>query len=198
MEHYRRRHKRNVVGEPRKERKPRKLPRALTLEEWERLVSVVDNERDKFILYLLLYTGLRVGELTQITYSDIDWQARKLHVRPEVGKKEKERYTEIHPVLYQMLEKYKGRRGRIIPLTGERVEQIVKNYAKKAGLPSEARTGITPHKLRHTFATWMLEAGANIRTVQEALGHEDISTTMIYTHISDKERREAIERLPWV
>ena len=178
--------------------RPKRLPRSLSQEEWQRLIRVVTSDRDHLILYTLLYTGMRVSELVTRQVTDIDWTSRRLRI---VGKGDKERYVDIHPQLYEMLEKvYRGKKGDVVlvPLTIVRVEQIVKGYARKAGLDTTARTGVTPHKFRHTFATWLLEQGANIRTVQEALGHADISTTMIYTHVSDKARKEAIEGLPYV
>jgi len=175
--------------------KIQRLPRALTIEDWSKLIGVVDRERDKFILYLLVYTGMRVGEATSVKYSDIDWSSKKIRV---LGKGSRERYVDLHPMIYEMLLKHKGKKGKIVPLTRERVEQIVKEYAKKAGLSSEARIGVTPHKLRHTFATWLLESDVDIRTVQELLGHKDLATTMIYTHVTDKRRKEAVNRLPSV
>jgi len=176
--------------------RPKRLPKSLTQEEWQKLIGKVDNSRDHLILYTLLYTGMRVGELVTRQVSDIDWISRRMKV---VGKGDIERYVDIHPQLYDMLEKvYRGKKGLLFPLTRERIEQIVKHYAKKAGLDTTPRSGVTPHKFRHTFATWLLEQGANIRTVQEALGHADISTTQIYTHVSDRTRKEAIEGLPYV
>jgi len=185
-----------------------KLPRALTKEEWSRLLKATRNERDRLILELLLYTGMRVGELVKARSSHIDWTNRRIRVfgkgrRRHKEDKEtipKERYVDLHPLIYDMLKaKFQGKRDKcLVPLTRERIEQIVKQCARDAGLDTTAKTGITPHKLRHTFATWLLDGGANIRLVQEALGHQDVSTTQIYTHVSDKERKEAIERLPVV
>lgn len=188
------------VRKHRKGLRPRRLPKALSKEEWNRLIGMVSKERDRLILYLLLYTGLRVGELVTIKVSDIDWSSKKLHIWGKGwGGEKKERIVDIHPLLYDMLVKqYMGKRGGLISLTRERVEQIVKYYAGEAGLDVTARTGVTPHKLRHTFATWLLDGGASIRLVQEALGHADISTTQIYTHVSDIDRKKAIEGLPYV
>jgi len=185
-----------------------KLPRALTKEEWSRLLKATRNERDRFILELLLYTGMRVGELVKARSSHIDWMNRRIRVFGKGRRKHKEdketvpkeRYVDLHPLIYDMLKaKFQGKRDKyLVPLTRVRIEQIVKQCARDAGLDTTTKTGITPHKLRHTFATWLLDGGANIRLVQEALGHQDVSTTQIYTHVSDKERKEAIERLPVV
>ena len=155
--------------------------------------------RDRAILELFYSSGLRLSELVNLNLSDIDWDIGYLKIR---GKGNKERITPIGYYACTYLEDYltfardtllkknsteavfvSNRGSRI---NGRTVEYMVDKYVQKAGLNS----GISPHSLRHTFATHMLENGADIRSVQELLGHENISTTQIYTHLSRSRLRE--------
>ncbi len=187
----------------------RKLPVVLTPEEVERLLEAPDQKtpiglRDKAILELLYASGLRVSELVGLKLFDLNLEVGFLRVK---GKGEKERLVPIGELAREALKRYLkearpkllrfldephlflNRRGR--PLTRQRVWQVIKAYALKAGLdPNE----ITPHVLRHSFATHLLERGADLRTVQMMLGHASLATTQIYTHVQADTLRRVHEK----
>ena len=152
--------------------------------------------RNKLIVNLLLDTGVRVSELVNIKISDIDTNERNIKV---YGKGSKERYvffTKRTLVILKdwltfvtrisngefLLVNYKGEQ-----LTARSVQRIIKNIGKKIGLD------LHPHILRHTFATDLLNRGADIRMIQELLGHENLNTTQIYTHVSNNRMKDVYE-----
>ncbi|MGI6642730.1 MAG: site-specific tyrosine recombinase XerD [Bacillota bacterium] len=176
----------------------RKLPKVLTVEEVERLLTQPDlttssGKRDKAMLELLYATGIRVSELVNLNVDDIDLQEGFIRC---VGKGSKERVVPMGEIAVGALRMYlENARLKIIAdpkekavfvnhhgkrLTRQGFWKIVKKYAVQAQIHKE----ITPHTLRHSFATHLLENGADIRSVQEMLGHADISTTQIYTHVT--------------
>ncbi len=155
--------------------------------------------RDKAILELLFSTGLRVSEVASLP-RDIDISHDELSVR---GKGEKVRVVFISPTAKEAVKKYLQKRKDMndmlfvnikkgsgeemsAPLTSRSIERIVKFYAIKAGISKK----VTPHVIRHSFATDLLRNGADLRSVQMLLGHSNISTTQIYTHITDKQLKE--------
>src|ERR1051325_1469884 len=175
------------------------LPGYLRLEEIERLLQQPDGStafglRDKAMLEVLYSTGLRVSELTGLKVTDMDTKVGCVRC---IGKGDKERVVPVGKKALGIVERYlregrpeivKGartnsaflfvnRRGGKISRVG--VWKILSNYGKQAGL----RASLTPHMLRHSFATHLLERGADLRSVQLMLGHADISTTQIYTHV---------------
>ncbi|MGC8779187.1 MAG: tyrosine-type recombinase/integrase, partial [Candidatus Caldatribacteriaceae bacterium] len=187
----------------------RNLPEVLTLEEVERIMEVCELStprglRDRAMLELLYSSGLRVGELVFLEFSHLDlenWMVRLW------GKGFKERVVpfgeEAKDVLVAYLERgrpalLRGARSHYVfvsgssgrPLTRQNVWTLVKRYACQAGIEKN----VTPHTFRHTFATHLLENGADLRIVQEFLGHSDIATTQIYTHVNRKVLREVYER----
>lgn len=157
------------------------------------------GKRDRAIIEVFYSSGLRLSELVGLNLNDIDWDVGYLHIR---GKGNKERLTPLGFYAGESLEDYlqnarpkllKAQETEAVFLSnrGQRinrrtVEYMLDKYVLQAGLNS----GISPHALRHTFATHMLENGADIRSVQELLGHENVSTTQIYTHLSRKKLRE--------
>lgn len=188
----------NELSSPKLERK---LPKVLTVAEVERLLNQPDQKtlngkRDKAMLEVLYATGIRASELVNLNVDDVDLQegfvrcmgkGSKERVVPlgEMAKKALSLYiSEVRPKLLTDLNdkalflNHHGKR-----LTRQGFWKIVKKYAQAAQIKKE----ITPHTLRHSFATHLLENGADIRAVQEMLGHSDISTTQIYTHVT-KER----------
>lgn len=166
-------------------------------------VSQISGLRDKAILETLFSTGLRVAELASLNCDQINLSRREFSV---VGKGRKERVVFLSDESARWLERYLMSRkdtfsplfvryqGKINPenggenmrLTPRSIERIVEKCAKRAGLAIKA----TPHTLRHSFATDLLINGADIRSVQEMLGHSNISTTQIYTHITNKQLKE--------
>lgn len=174
-------------------KKPDRLPDFLTLEEVEKILNIPSEKnwqslRDKAILELLYSTGIRVGELTSLKIGDIDFFQELIKVK---GKGKKERIVPVGSYALKALIEYIERRpnkkeknvflnkyGK--PLSERSVERIIDKFSKKAGIGKK----ITPHTFRHTFATHMLDRGADLRTVQELLGHERITTTQIYTHLT--------------
>ncbi len=187
---------------------PQRLPEVLTVHEVEILlsqptVSTHQGQRDKTMLELLYATGLRVSELVGLRVSNINLEAG--YVRT-VGKGSKERMIPMGEKALESLRFYlsDGRigllkkrsspylflnsRGR--PLTRQGFWKIIKRYRTMAGIKKE----ITPHILRHSFATHLLEGGADLRSVQIMLGHADISTTQIYTHITRERLKQIHEK----
>ena len=178
----------------------RRLPSVLTVEEVRELLSLPRNgfieERDH-ILFLFLYnTGCRISEALSVDVSDIEWGERRIKI---LGKGNKERYVFLSKkALFEIKEEYlpqreaylseKGRTGEKALFIGERGGRlpfstshiIFDEYREKLGWQKD----FTPHTLRHSFATHLMDKGADIRIVQEMLGHESISTTQIYTHVS--------------
>ncbi|MBN2141353.1 MAG: site-specific tyrosine recombinase XerD [Desulfovibrionaceae bacterium] len=176
-------------------RLPRMLPEFLTTAEVERMLerpdrSTVLGRRDRTMLELLYAAGLRVSELVALAVLDFDRQTGVLRV---FGKGAKERLVPIHSQAQQWLESYLtdtrpalkpavdavflNRSGRALSRQG--VWKLIRKYAGQAGI----RRTISPHTFRHSFATHLLEGGADLRTVQLLLGHADITATEIYTHV---------------
>jgi len=162
-------------------------------------LKVEQNEltklRDKAILELLFSTGLRVSELTNLKIEDINLEKDEFHVKGKGGrvrvvflsnqakywlKKYLDQRKDLSPALFVRTDKA-GENNILKGLTPRSVQRLVKKYAKVAGLTKR----VTPHSLRHTFGTDLLRSGADIRSIQALLGHKNISTTQIYTHITD-------------
>lgn len=182
------------------------LPRALSVAEVDELLeqpgkrNTPESRRDKAMLELLYATGLRVTELVSLDVSDIALESDPVTVRC-MGKGERERVLPLHQRPVDELRQYifhvrprlvRTRResALFVNRRGERLTRqgfwlILKNYAREAKLDKT----ITPHTLRHTFATHMLSGGMPLRNVQDALGHASISTTQIYTHLTNDQKR---------
>ncbi|GFH63170.1 MAG: site-specific tyrosine recombinase XerD [Candidatus Desulfovibrio kirbyi] len=182
-------------------RLPRYLPEALNREEMRSLLAVpkLDNKngyRDRCILELLYAAGLRVSELSQLTVDGLDLQRGLVRV---FGKGAKERLAPLHGLMRQLLDTYcKQWRPLFNPLgkqlfvnhSGrELTRQYIWKMVKKYALLSGVRCAISPHTFRHSFATHLLEGGADLRVVQMLLGHADISATEIYTHVQTERLR---------
>jgi integrase/recombinase XerD len=194
----------NPAAELSPPRRPRKLPRTLSPGEAERLIEAAAGTtpralRDSAIVELLYGAGLRVSELTGLDRGSVDLDARLLRC---TGKGGKERIVPIGRKATEALRRYQSRglpyldrrhRPELFlnakggPLTRAGVFLILRKVAAKAGLDPER---VHPHLLRHSFATHLLEGGADLRSVQEMLGHADLATTELYTHVSDRRRRE--------
>lgn len=176
------------------------LPKYLSPEETRRLLEAAQKSRRNFaILVTLGYTGLRVSELCALRVEDIDFGGRTLVVRH--GKGDKDRVVPLDEKCVMALRGYLAEEGmppsgvlfrssRGQPLYPRAVQRMIKTYAKRAGI---ARV-VTPHVLRHTFATTLLANGADIRIIQKILGHRSIATTQIYTHVDDRLMKQAFDQ----
>jgi len=172
------------ISRPRKESK---LPTVLTLGEIEKMIDVTRNQKHKCILMTIYSGGLRRSELINLKVADIDSQRMLIKVCGAKGKKD--RYTLLSERLLPELRMYyikyrpshylfEGQEGG--PYSGTSIERICGNAVNKAGI----RKHITPHSLRHSFATHLLEQGTNLRYIQELLGHSSTKTTQIYTRVA--------------
>ncbi|MCI5893670.1 MAG: tyrosine recombinase XerC [Clostridiales bacterium] len=185
----------------------KQLPKHFTLEDSINLLEAVDErnyERDYCILTLFLNCGMRLAELVSINITDI--QGDKLVV---VGKGNKERTIYLNQACIDAIEAYMPVRNKMTPeykdknalflsernnrISRRTVQHTVEKYVKKLGMDSHK---YTTHKLRHTAATLMHQSGVDIRILQEILGHKQLSTTEIYTHINNEEIRAAVSKNP--
>ena len=181
-------HRGEVVEDIRGPRSKKMLPIVLSVEEVARFFKAIPSLKHRTILMLSYGAGLRVGEAVRVRLSDLDRQRKVLRVSQ--GKGKKDRYTILSPSLLEMLDRYcwaarptdtlftTGSTGR--PITASTVQRVCKQAQQDAGIEKT----ITPHTLRHSFATHLLEAGTNLRVIQVLLGHASPRTTAIYTHVS--------------
>ena len=182
-----------------------KLPRVLSEDEVVRLlnqpdITTAEGFRDRTMLEVLYATGMRVSELINLTLDRVDLNMKYIIA---FGKGSKERIVPLGSVAAEFLQKYlekvrpklthADRNTNIVflafgghELTRQRFWQIIRAYGRKASI----NKALTPHILRHSFATHLLDNGADLRSVQELLGHSDISTTQIYTHLTNKRLRD--------
>lgn len=180
----------------------RKLPVVLSVDEVDRLLAAPDRAsarglRDAAMLETMYATGLRVSELVRLRPEDVDLEAGYLRA---FGKGRKQRLVPLGQIAQDLLREYlpvrPARAGALFPsrlgrsMTRQSFWKIVGAYARAAGITKP----ISPHKLRHSFATHLLERGADLRAVQAMLGHADVSTTQIYTHVSRARLLELYKR----
>ena len=186
------------------------LPKVLSVQEVERLLDepnlgTLDGYRDKTMLELLYATGMRVSELVNVPVKNVDMKMQYVIV---MGKGSKERMLPLGRTALHYLEHYLSVvRPQLLhgkpdaaaelfvtgwggPMTRERFYEIIVAYGKSAGISKR----VTPHMLRHSFATHLLNNGTDLRIVQELLGHADISTTQIYTHLDVERLREVYDK----
>lgn len=187
-----------LISNPKLEKK---LPKYLTINEVEKILNVPDMNdkigiRDAFILELLYVSGIRVSELVNIKLNDIEESQRRIKI---LGKGNKERYVLYGSRCSDLLKKYLSVRNSFLKFPSEylllsktgrkintrEIRNIINRIKTKAGIS----ISISPHTFRHTFATHMLNEGADLRAVQELLGHENLSTTTIYTHLTNEKLR---------
>ena len=167
------------------------LPSVLTRDEVKKLMENANNEKSKLMIMTLYSSGLRVSELVKLKWKDLELEQKIAWVRG--GKGSKDRMVILSDALVRKLSVlehdseyiFPGKNG---PLTTRNIQEIVHNISHKAGINKK----VTPHTLRHSFATHLLEAGNDIRLIQELLGHSNLQTTQIYTHISAEQKKKVI------
>ena len=193
----------NIYKRVRNPKVPKKLPNYLSIVEIDTIIEEIDEDNDedikeKFIFELLYSTGIRVSECASIKLSDIDYQNKTIRI---MGKGSKERLVYYGESCERLLNKYLSIRNNLIKektdyllvnqkgskISRESIEYIIDKIIKK----SSVKHKISPHTLRHSFATHLLDNGADLKSVQELLGHVNLNTTEIYTHISNERLRKA-------
>lgn len=177
---------------------PKKLPKVVTLQEIDEILNEQMNKQEKVMFELLYGCGLRVSELVNLNINDIDTNSKILSC---FGKGSKERIIPFGKKALEALKNYIPQRDFILRknnLTSKKLlltesgKQITRQYVYTfvSELGKKIHKHISPHTLRHSFATHLLENGADLRVVQELLGHSDVATTQLYTHISKKRLKE--------
>jgi integrase/recombinase XerC len=200
----------NPLSTIRTPKQEKRLPKCLDLEQVQKLLDAPGDgdllsARDKAMLEVLYSSGIRVSELVELEMADIDLQEGVLRVR---GKGRKDRLTPIGSQAIKAIQRYfelrqqdqrsqtAGHTGRVFlnkhgePLSTRSVRRKLDKYLVSAGLDP----GISPHTLRHSFATHLLNNGADLRSVQELLGHQSLSTTQIYTHLTTSRMKEVYDQ----
>jgi integrase/recombinase XerD len=179
---------------PRPKREQR-LPVVLSREEVQRLFATVTNLKQKALFMVAYDAGLRLSEIIHLRIDDLD--SRRMVIRIRQGKGKKDRYARLTPGLLKLLREYwRAYCPKTLLFPGATPDkpydlatpgQLLKKACRKAGITKR----VSMHTLRHTFATHLLEAGTDLRIIQQLLGHERIQTTCLYTHVSLEELREA-------
>jgi len=172
------------------------LPQILNREEIQQLFKITLNLKHRLVLMLLYYSGMRLQEILNLKWNDFDFSRNTIHLK--VAKGSKERVIFLHEKLKDFLTQFglssEGlvfRSNREKKYDSRTIQMIVRSAARKAGITKR----VTPHTLRHSFATHLLEAGADIRSIQQLLGHKDLKTTQIYTHVANKDLLKLSELL---
>lgn len=183
---------REILGEPFSfeqipiKKKELRLPKVISVEKIRKMIDSCDNIKHRLIVKLFYSSGLRLSELLNLKREDINFDRGVILVR--LGKGKKDRVTLLSDSLKDDLLKYYGKmrfrtdyvfEGRNGKYSKKSVQKVMERLGKKLEIK------VTPHMLRHSFATHLLEAGTDIRYIQKLLGHSDISTTQIYTHVSN-------------
>ena len=183
-----------IVEEVKIAKKAKKLPIVLSRDEVRALISAAPPKRNRLIVEFLYSSGCRVSECVKLKTENLNFKERIASIQG--GKGDKDRTIILSKEWLKHVKKYIARKkvksvfvfskknGK--PLSSDTIQKIVKVAAKKAGIQKR----VTPHTLRHSYATHLLEAGENIRKIQELLGHSDLSTTQIYTRVSMEELKK--------
>ena len=166
----------------------KKRPNFLSPEEVKTVFKAIKSDTYKLVFALMVYAGLRRGEVARLMWNDINLNKEELYLRQT--KNYEERVIPLHPELKTLLKTMKKDVGRVVPISEDQIGRRMKYWLREAGFGH-----IRPHDLRHTFASNLIMAGVDIRTVAELLGHKSLAVTQIYTHLLDSHKREAIKRL---
>ncbi|MBK8598610.1 MAG: tyrosine-type recombinase/integrase [Holophagales bacterium] len=181
-------------------RKEKRLPVVLSPEEVSRFFHAIASLKHRAVLAIAYGAGLRVSELTALRATDIDSKRRVIRVRS--GKGHKDRYVMLSPRLLELIRAYwraehpKG--GFLFPggVAGQPLDATsIQRFCQRAARASGLKKRITPHTLRHCFATHLLEAGTDLRTIQVLMGHSSLATTAVYLHVSNKASGETTSPL---
>ena len=171
-------------------KKEKNLPSVLTKDEIKSLIEAAQTRKSKLIIKFLYSTGLRVSELVNIKPEDLNLEEKTGIVRHGKGKKDRNIILPESLIneIREYIEKYQNHYlfSKDKPLTTRNIQKIIKLAAKKAQINKK----VTPHTLRHSYATHLLEQGTDIRLIQTLLGHENLNTTQIYTHVSTEELKK--------
>ena len=182
----------DITASIKRPKKERKIPSVLSKQEIKKLLENLSNQKSKLMISLIYACGFRVSEIVNLKITDLNLPERIGHVRQ--GKGKKDRIFNIPEFLVEDLENqiekqkqkeflFTGHSGK--KLSTRNIQKIVSSAAKRAGLQN-----VHTHTLRHSFATHLLEDSVDIRKIQELLGHSDLSTTQIYTHVSTEELKK--------
>lgn len=162
------------------------LPTVLTTTEIQDLINSAGTKKGKFIIELLYSTGMRVSEIVNLKSVDIELDQKIAWVRS--GKGGKDRMIILPEKLYVELRKRLNQEFILMGKNGSISERTIQEMIKRTAKKAKIKKKVTPHTLRHSFATHLLESGNDLRMIQELLGHSDLSTTQIYTHVSNKQK----------
>ncbi len=165
-------------------------------EETHSMLSLTLNLKHRLLLAFLYYSGMRLSELRNLHWKDLDFERKTIHLKTTKGSRD--RILFLHPELERMVSLLGTKREGLVFQSREgkhynarSIEQVVKNATKKAGINKR----VTPHTLRHSFATHLLEGGADLRIIQGLLGHKSLATTQIYTSIAARDLQKVAEIL---
>ena len=199
-----------------KVKKKRRLPKVVWRRQWAALLNAARCPRDRALMAVMLYTGLRVSEACALVMRDVDFDGEQIHVRH--GKGDKEAWVQAHPEALRELRAFLETRGeqrpgnpvfrsqcrghggghlsrcqawRVIKAAGTAADVLVEEDPETGAV----RCRLSPHALRHSAATRLLESGADLRVVQAHMRHESIATTEIYTHVADTRLRDAVRQM---
>lgn len=174
----------------------RPIPQILTIDEALKLIECADGKYKAFFMFLFLL-GMRFNEARQLKWSDIDFENRTVTVHRKGGKIN---VLPLPDMIYKELTALEKNSQYIFPQRGDPdkpitdIRKAIKKACKRAGITKH----INPHLLRHSFATYLLERGVNLRTIQEILGHSQVSTTEFYTHVITAHKRKALEQAGFI
>jgi len=174
-------------------RRDKKLPVILSNEEVFNLIQVTKNLKHRTIIALLYGSGLRIGELLSLEMNCFDFRRKQLHIKRAKGRKE--RYTTIAESIFPLLKNYYATYKPQVyffenPNGGHYSASSIRSFLKQSCILAKISKRITPHSLRHSYATHLLEAGTDLRYIQELLGHSKPETTMIYTQVTKRDLQE--------
>lgn len=167
-------------------RKPQ-LPVVLSREDVHRMINGTENSKHKLVLCFLYYAGLRLNEVRTLEWCHIDLERGTIHVKH--GKGEKQRVVFLHPHIGDLLSPAEHATGPLFRSDRNQIynHRTIELIVRQAAHRAKINKRVTPHTLRHSFATHLLEAGADIRYIQSLLGHANLQTTQIYTHVANKD-----------